>query len=223
MARLGTNIEVVIVGAGVAGLTLARALLARGARATVLDDGLPPTSATPVGALMPLPRATPGDLLARLQTEGLCLMPRLAAALAEETGVDPAYRVTGRLTPLAERAAARTVEGEATARFAAIASAQRAAGIGPAPEGAGPLCLDRVALRGRIPLGLLAPSVGAEGGIVDGVTARIDAAALLQALRQTVARHPLGTLQDAWPVGHLAAKRDPGGRAAAVGPRGRLP
>ncbi|MEL7171404.1 MAG: FAD-dependent oxidoreductase [Pseudomonadota bacterium] len=223
MARLGANIEVVIVGAGAAGLTLARALLARGARVTVLDDGVPPTSATPVGALMPLPRAAPGDLLARLQTEGLCLLPGLAAALAAETGIDPAYRVTGRLTPLAERAAAATIEDEATARFAAIAAAQRAAGHMPAWESAGPQCLDRAALQGSMPPGLLAPSVGAEGGIIDGVTARIDAAALVQALRQSVTQHPLGAVKDAWPVGHLAAKRNADGRAAAVGPRGRLP
>ncbi|MEO0428213.1 MAG: FAD-dependent oxidoreductase [Pseudomonadota bacterium] len=219
MAGLVSGFEVAVVGAGVAGLTLARELLARGARVTVLDGGAPPASATPVGALMPLPRAAPDDPLAALQTDGLTAMPGLAAALAAETRIDPGYRVVGRVTPIADP----KTTAEAIARFGAIAAAQQAAGHRPT-ETAPPLCaLGAGQLHTAIPHGFLAPDAAAHGGMVDTVTARIDAAMLLRALRAAVSNHPNGTILDAWPVGHLAAAQAAGGRAAAIGPRGRLP
>ncbi|MEM7498927.1 MAG: FAD-dependent oxidoreductase [Pseudomonadota bacterium] len=215
------SIEVLVVGAGIAGLTLARSLLARGAAVTVLDDGGPPASATPVGALMPLPRAPADDMLAALQTDGLSAMPALTATLEAETGVTVGYRVTGRLTPLSDAAAVPEDASlaEAAVRFETIAAAQRAAGH--ALPGDGPL-LQHLA-PDALPPRLVAPEAAVGGALCDAVTARLDTRALLRALRLSVARHPAGRRLDAWPVRRIVPAPGRGGRAAVIGPLGRLP
>ncbi|MGF1554289.1 MAG: FAD-dependent oxidoreductase, partial [Paracoccaceae bacterium] len=80
--------DIAVVGAGAFGLSIALEAARRGARVVVLDAAAPGAgaSATPTGALVPFPRAAPGDPLAKLQAEGLCAMPAFARRLAEATG-----------------------------------------------------------------------------------------------------------------------------------------
>lgn len=96
--------DIAVVGGGVIGLTLARALLAEGARVAVVDAGelAPAASQAAAGMLAPsfeyreLPHAL-GEALYRFGAQSLTLWRDYAPALEEETGVFIDYRATGML------------------------------------------------------------------------------------------------------------------------------
>jgi len=95
--------DVVVVGAGVIGLAIARRLAAAGLRVVVCDRGFPATEATHAAAGMLCPRLEFPDespLLA-LGTESLALFPDFGAELDAETGVDIDLRLGGVIAPLA--------------------------------------------------------------------------------------------------------------------------
>jgi glycine oxidase len=95
--------DVVIVGGGVIGLSIAYALAREGIAPTVLDRREPGREASWAGAglIPPIgdrdaanPRATANPLVA-LRSWSARLYPDWASALLDETGVDPGYRRTG--------------------------------------------------------------------------------------------------------------------------------
>jgi glycine oxidase len=95
--------DVVIVGGGVIGLSIAYALAREGLSPTVLDRREPGREASWAGAglIPPIadrdaadPRATANPLVA-LRSWSARLYPDWASALLDETGVDPGYRRTG--------------------------------------------------------------------------------------------------------------------------------
>lgn len=91
--------DVVLVGGGVIGLSLARALAAGGASVTVLERGLvgAQASGAAAGMLAPLAEARgPGPFVA-LGLESLRRWPEFAACLRDETGLDPELRGPGML------------------------------------------------------------------------------------------------------------------------------
>jgi glycine oxidase len=96
--------DIAVIGGGVIGLTLSRALLSEGARVAVIDagDAVPPATHAAAGMLAPSFEhgkggGPAGEALYRLGALGLSLWPDFAAALEEETGVFVDYRGHGAL------------------------------------------------------------------------------------------------------------------------------
>ncbi|MEM6677044.1 MAG: FAD-dependent oxidoreductase [Pseudomonadota bacterium] len=203
------RVDVAIIGAGVFGLRLAWALVARGARVAVLEaeaaPGVRAASSTPVGALMPFPRAEPGDPLAALQAEGLALMPQDAAALETATGGSVGYARTGRISPLPDKAARARAEAAAPAARARFAKDEaliwEVRTLGTDPDHA-----------------LLAPSEAAAGVLHESVTARLDAAAYLRALSTAIELAQPGAVI----VGHAVTLPSTTEEALAAGPAGPI-
>ena len=92
--------DVLVVGGGIVGLSAGWHLARRGARVTVVEAREPlrwtsraaAAMIAPVGYLEP-----PGDAFLRLRMDAQADWDRFAAELADETGIDPAYRRIGSL------------------------------------------------------------------------------------------------------------------------------
>jgi glycine oxidase len=91
--------DVLIVGAGVIGLSSALALAQSGARVTVLERGLcgAESSWAGGGILSPLCPWDYADAVTRLAGRGAELFPALAQTLLQATGIDPEYEKSGML------------------------------------------------------------------------------------------------------------------------------
>jgi glycine oxidase len=89
--------EVVVVGGGVIGLSIAYALAREGVTATVLDRGAPGQAASWAGAGMipPHTERLKTNPLIELRSWSAVLYPEWSGALREETGIDNGYRRTG--------------------------------------------------------------------------------------------------------------------------------
>ena len=88
--------EIAVVGGGIIGLTIARELVMRGRRVTLLERDRPGRQASWAGAGM-LPPAAPGrpPEFSRLLADSHALWPDLSAALREQTGLDNGFRRCG--------------------------------------------------------------------------------------------------------------------------------
>lgn len=91
--------EIVVIGAGVIGLTTAVCLARRGARVTVLERGVVGGESSWAGAgiLSALPPWGYGEGVSQLIDAGRRLWPSLAGDIQRATGIDPEYRVSGML------------------------------------------------------------------------------------------------------------------------------
>src|SRR5678815_3169344 len=92
--------EIIIVGGGVIGLTIARALALRGVRDVCLvERGRLGTEASwaAAGMLLPQVEADAADEFFNLACQSRDLYPAFAAALREETGIDVELDTTGTL------------------------------------------------------------------------------------------------------------------------------
>ena len=95
-----TGFDIAIVGGGVIGLTLARALLKTKARVAVIDAGAqtPPATNAAAGMLAPsFEAADDSEALYALSAASLNMWPRFAAALEEESGRFIDFRDDGTL------------------------------------------------------------------------------------------------------------------------------
>src|SRR5215212_11699512 len=100
MASIKGSADVVIVGGGVIGLTVARALALRGVRDVCLVErgGLgTEASWAAAGMLLPQVEADAQDEFFNLVCQSRDLYPAFAAALREETGIDVELDTTGTL------------------------------------------------------------------------------------------------------------------------------
>jgi glycine oxidase len=98
--KSGTNADIVIVGAGVIGLSIARALARRGVRKVmIIERGLPGAEASWAagGILAPQVEADHSDDFFRLACASRDLYPGFARALKEESGVEVELETTGTL------------------------------------------------------------------------------------------------------------------------------
>lgn len=98
MTELPARADVVVVGAGVIGLTTALELARRGHEVCVLerdDASARPCSWAGGGMLSPLPPTIAVPELEPLLSQSLAMYPRYCAELLEETGIDPEYWVCG--------------------------------------------------------------------------------------------------------------------------------
>jgi glycine oxidase len=100
MTGLPKNAEVVIVGGGVIGLVVARALALRGCRDVLLIEraGLgAESSSAAAGMLAPQAEADRDDNFFQLACRSRNMYPAFAAALLDETGIDVELETTGTL------------------------------------------------------------------------------------------------------------------------------
>ncbi|MEN8374532.1 MAG: glycine oxidase ThiO [Gemmatimonadota bacterium] len=101
--------DVVVVGGGVIGCAVARAVSLRGMRVQVVERAIPGREATwaAAGMLAPRSEATEAGASLDLGLRSLASYPELAAALLEESGVDVGLTLDGKLdVALSEREAA---------------------------------------------------------------------------------------------------------------------
>lgn len=100
MTQLGEKADVVVIGGGVIGLTIARALALRGVRNVLLVErarlGAEASSAA-AGMLAPQAEADDADGFFNLCCQSRDMYPTFAAALREETGIDSELDRTGTL------------------------------------------------------------------------------------------------------------------------------
>ncbi|MFU8895716.1 MAG: NAD(P)/FAD-dependent oxidoreductase [Gammaproteobacteria bacterium] len=89
--------DVIVIGGGALGMLSARCLAAAGRKVLLLERGRAGygTSRAGGGIMSPLTPWNVAAPVARLAEQSLPLLPALAAALAQDTGIDPEYRVTG--------------------------------------------------------------------------------------------------------------------------------
>ncbi|GAC1328415.1 MAG: glycine oxidase ThiO [Candidatus Dormibacteria bacterium] len=106
--------RVVVVGGGIAGLSIAWELAAAGARVTLVRADRPRTSAVAAGMLAPMPESSMTPSLVRLASEALRYYPRFLEALEEDSQHDVGFRRCGVLRVAgdeAERVALREEVG----------------------------------------------------------------------------------------------------------------
>jgi glycine oxidase len=91
--------EVLIIGAGIIGLSSALGLLQRGVKVTLLERGATGAESSWAGGgiLSPLCPWDYSDAVTRLTTRGAALFPAWAESLHAATGIDPEYEVSGML------------------------------------------------------------------------------------------------------------------------------
>ncbi len=88
--------DVFVIGAGVAGLSAAHALLQRGANVTIADGGHAGQSSwAGAGIVCPLLPWDYGEDMNRMALAGMGAWPAFAAALRDTSGIDPEYWVCG--------------------------------------------------------------------------------------------------------------------------------
>jgi len=183
--------EVLVIGAGVFGLWCARACAQAGLRVRLVSREGPEggASAGLIGALTPhMPDRW--RALHAYQFAGLTSLSAEAAALAEETGIDPGHARVGRLTPHADQRARRRAEQNAAA------AAERWQGravfeVLDAPPGEA--------------AGYLDPAACPAGVIHDTLSGRIDPRAYLAALAATLAS--TAPVETGWTLHRLAPGR----------------
>ena len=91
--------DALLIGGGIIGCSVARALAARGLSVAVIERGLPGHEASwaAAGMLSPSAEADPGSALFDLSRASLQLYRGFAQQLTEETSIDPQYRDEGTL------------------------------------------------------------------------------------------------------------------------------
>jgi glycine oxidase len=96
---MGERFDVVVVGGGLVGLAAGWRLAQRGVRVAVVERYRVGRAAARAAAAMiaPVGYVEPPDAFLRLRVDGAARWPGFATELAEATGIDPRYQVTGSL------------------------------------------------------------------------------------------------------------------------------
>lgn len=197
-----TTPDVLVVGGGIVGAAVARALAVDGHAVEIVDSGREPGIATQAsaGMLAPLAESDPEEPLLGLAVRGRDLYRELAPRLAEETGVDLGLWLDGIFK------VAFTEEEESAARGAVAWQRQ---------QGLGTEWITASELRARCP-GISAEARGAALAPEDGA---LEPLAALEALLVSAARRGARIVRGARVVGlELAGGRVTGVRTEA-GPR----
>ena len=174
--------DVLVIGGGVFGLSVARSCLAAGlsvivAEAERIGSG---ASGGVVGALVPH-RPEPWRDFNRFQFDALTGLPDRMAALAAETGRDPGYARTERLSPLTDAGQRARAAAQAVAARKHWGGAGRLQVLEAPPEGAA---------------GWLAPGACAHGLVHDTLSARVAPRLYLAALKAALAGR--AELREGW-------------------------
>jgi glycine oxidase len=108
--------EIVVVGGGVIGLTIARGLRADGAAVTVLERDVCGRGASWAGAgVLAPPNPHRSDAVAELHLRSLAMFPALCAELLAETGVDPEYDPCGEIEVALDERGLQSLRSDARA------------------------------------------------------------------------------------------------------------
>ena len=94
-APLTRTARVGVIGAGIAGLTLAWELARRGTGVVVVRSARPRTSLVAAGMLAPMPESSVSSSILRFGVEALRFYPEFLAALAADCGRDVGFRRSG--------------------------------------------------------------------------------------------------------------------------------
>ena len=94
-ARLTPTARVGVIGAGIAGLTIAWELARRGTAVTVVRSERPRTSLVAAGMLAPMPESSLTSKVLRFGVEALRFYPEFLEALAGDCGRDVGFRRSG--------------------------------------------------------------------------------------------------------------------------------
>ncbi|MDP9326474.1 MAG: FAD-dependent oxidoreductase [Candidatus Dormibacteraeota bacterium] len=184
--------DVVVVGAGIAGLSIAWELSRRGQAVTVLRSSRPATSLIAAGMLAPMPEVAINPPLGRLATEALRYYPDFLEALADETDRPTGFVRSGllRVAYSAEEAVAlREAVGQYEAAgmpsrwLSPAAAAKEVPGLGTGGLAGGLLSFDEAQVQPAWLLAALEAGIVARGGEVieaevEAVEEAGDAAAL---------------------------------------------
>nr|WP_280116308.1 FAD-dependent oxidoreductase [Pannonibacter sp. XCT-34] len=171
--------DVVVIGAGIFGLSVARAAVRRGMRVTLVEAAAIGSGASGgvLGALMPHMPAR-WNAKKAFQFEALAALSGLVADLEAETGLDCGYRRCGRILPITTadlRAHHEARAAEARTRWST------------ATTGFGYELVDAGALGGW-----LAPEAAPFGAVLETLAARVSPRAYLAALAASLASAPDG-------------------------------
>ncbi|MFN2465959.1 MAG: NAD(P)/FAD-dependent oxidoreductase [Candidatus Dormibacteria bacterium] len=179
--------RVVVVGGGIAGLTIAWELGRRGARVTLVRSDRPRTSVVAAGMLAPMPEALVTGSMLRLGVEALRHYPEFLETLAEDTARPTGFVRSGVL---------RLATGEA-----AIAALREEVGSYEA-AGMPSQWLDARSARTLAPG--LPPSIA--GGLLSFEEAQVQPVWLLAALEEAAFRREVATVDGR--VAKVSARRD---------------
>ncbi len=179
---MANQVDVLVIGGGVFGLSAARSCVAAGlgvivAEAERIGGG---ASGGIVGALVPH-RPEPWRDFNRFQFDALTVLPDRMAALAAESGRDPGYARTGRLSPLADAGQRARAEAQMAAARAHWGEAGRLQVLEAPPEGAA---------------GWLVPAACPFGVVHDTLSARVAPRLYLSALEAALAGR--AELREGW-------------------------
>jgi glycine oxidase len=175
--------DVAVIGSGLIGLAIARELALRGHAVTVVDAGAPARAASwaAAGMLAPYTEAVDDAALLSLCVRSLGLYPAFAAALRDESGIDPNLLLDGITVAAFDDAGLRALQA-------------RAASLGAG--GVTHRVLDAAAMRG------LEPSIDRAvlGGLTIEREGQVDNRLLGQALHAACLTRGVRVLADLGPV-----------------------
>ena len=127
-----SNFDIAIIGGGVIGLSLARALQSSKANVAIIDrrDGAPPATVAAAGMLAPSFESAHGasESLYAFCASSLAMWPGFAGAITAETGIDIDYRADGILGVALDNAEAQQLAVDAKALVERGAAVEKLSG-----------------------------------------------------------------------------------------------
>lgn len=126
--------DLIVIGGGALGMISARRFAAAGRKVVLLerDRAGHGTSRAGGGIMSPLEPWNAVGPVAALSALSLPLLPKLAAALAADTGIDPLYRVTGAIYLDCQEIEAALAFARAQGQAAEVLDEARLAAVAPA-------------------------------------------------------------------------------------------
>ena len=183
MRSASASPEVVVLGGGIAGLSIAWRLLRRGLAVTVVAGQQPSASTVAAGMLAPMPETGLNPALGRLATEGLRAYPEFLQTLAEDTDMPTGFERSG-LLRVAYRAEDAEVLREQVGTYEAAGMPSRwldprscraeVAGLGADGLAGGLLSYEEAQVQPEWLLGALKAAIlGRGGAIVEAAVVRV--------------------------------------------------